>query len=234
MARLQDFSGLARAVDFHYPTNRAIAGLTVLAFVGMLVYTGDPHDALRGAVALFLAWALSRELDPDRDGSAFLAAGFVVPFLGWGAEGPLFWTLLAVRAVNRTSGVPPNPLDMALLLWLAYPNPYLLMLSALALALDGRKLAWGGSLIALALTAFTGPVSLSWHALLAVPCFLLLPPVRSARTDVDDQPLDPRRVQMGRLLAVLAAAAAPGWQMMPLCAAFVGSALYRQSRPPFF
>jgi hypothetical protein len=147
-------------------------------------------------------------------------------------SGPIFWTLLIVRVLNRTTGVPSNPLDLGLILALAYGNPYLLTLSALALALDARinprTLSWISAMLmlGLAIVASSQPISLNWSPLLAIPCILAIPSSRSARTDATDQPLDPKRVRAGQAVAALTLAAGLPSQMVPILAAFLATALY--------
>ena len=232
---LHTLSGLARAIDFKFATNRAIAAICLTIFLAMLVYTGDPKVGLYSAISVFFAWALARELDPDHDLSAFLAVGLALPFLamsGAGA-GPMFWTLLIVRVLNRSTGVPSNPLDLGLILALAYGNPYLLSLSALALAIDARisprTLSWISAAILLALAIVASSqfsISLNWTPLLAVPCILALPASTTARTDATDQPLDPKRVRAAQIVAALTLAAAQPSHMLPILAAFMATALY--------
>ena len=69
------------------------------------------------ALAVFLAWALGRELDPDRDGAAFVAAGLAL-LASWTLGRPsilgLFLILLSLRLVNRTVGPRARALDSLL------------------------------------------------------------------------------------------------------------------------
>ena len=80
---LRRFSSIGRPVDRRYPTNRAIASLTlVVAILGFAIrrLTGThPLESFLGGITLaigfFLACAIARELDPDHDFSSFVAAG---------------------------------------------------------------------------------------------------------------------------------------------------------------
>ena len=90
---LRKISAIARPVDPSFLTNRAIALVTAVIVVGDFLrrqFTGA--DLLPSAwaaagvgLAVFFAWALCREIDPDRDYSAFVAAGVaLVGTLLWG------------------------------------------------------------------------------------------------------------------------------------------------------
>ena len=113
---------LGRPIDLGYPTNRAIAVLAAFVFVSRLG-VGLAHGdgawsalllALQTAGAVFLAWALGRETDPDRPVSAFFAAAGALTstiLLGPPHFLLIFWFLLSLRIVNRSTGLPPGALD---------------------------------------------------------------------------------------------------------------------------
>lgn len=116
------FSSIGRPVDRRYPTNRAIASLSlVVAILGFvlrrLAGTPSPESLLAGfvlAIGFFLAWATARELDPDHDASAFVAAGLsLIPqtMLGRPDLAGVVLILLSLRIVNRTVGPAARPLD---------------------------------------------------------------------------------------------------------------------------
>ena len=101
---LRNFSAIARPVDPRFPTNRAIAALTLAVIVGDLIrrlvggseWLASTWAAGGIGLSVFLAWALCREIDPDRDLSAFVAAGLaLVGGLLWGTPGlaVVFWLL---------------------------------------------------------------------------------------------------------------------------------------------
>lgn len=144
---IRTLSGLGRPLDFAYPTNRWIAGITVVVFlaawgligVGTEQWAAASADALRLALAVFLAWAVCRELDPDRDRSALAAAVLcaaalsILPLAAGAQEAwspgiaECFVLLLALRVLNRTTGAPATLADAAGLLalgvWLAVAGP---------------------------------------------------------------------------------------------------------------
>jgi len=78
-------------------------------------------------LAVFLTWALAREIDPDNQLTAVLAAvGTIVAISINGIPGLLlpFWALFSVRILNRPTGLEAGPIDnllsAGLALWLGY------------------------------------------------------------------------------------------------------------------
>jgi|GEM_PF-1445298 hypothetical protein len=128
-------STIGRPVDLSYPTNRAIAVITlglllmggVIALVQGESWSQAALQGLAWGGSAFLAWALCRETDPDRWYSAFFAtAGAVASTILLGPPSFLFlfWFLLAMRTINRSTGTPPGVLDFvalyAIKLWLGF------------------------------------------------------------------------------------------------------------------
>ncbi len=116
------FSSIGRPVDRRYPTNRAIASLSLLvAILGFAVRrlagTSSIEAFFSGlflSIGFFLAWALARELDPDHDRSAFAAAALsLIPGVALGRPdlAATVLVLLLLRIVNRTVGPAARPLD---------------------------------------------------------------------------------------------------------------------------
>lgn len=151
---LDRLSGIGRPLDPAWATNRAVLVLTPLAAVAGALWvwlgpgTGSPlAAAILAAGAAFGAWALGRELDPDRQGTAFLAMAlaFLEALLVPEASLLLLFTgLMLVRVVNRTVGPPASPLDDLVILGLtawcvwATANPLVGFVAAAAFALDAR------------------------------------------------------------------------------------------------
>ncbi|MBK1705196.1 hypothetical protein [Halochromatium glycolicum] len=245
---LRQVSGLARPIDLDHPTNRWIGALTLVILIsGTLIaaLAGQGWLAAIGwsalaALAFFLAWALARELDPDAELAAFVAAGFTLPALAAAGLGwlplpdlaALFLILLALRVVNRTTGLAATLPDtvgvLGLGLWLGYEaNPIYLALAVAALLIDGllgrpdiRRLllAGGAALVGVLLLSFTdAPLSDSLLARALAPVALLAglliaalfaTVIRAAgqiqsHTDDTDEPLSSRRVRAGQGLALL-------------------------------
>lgn len=127
---VESYSALGRPLDPGYTSNRGIVLFSLVSLAGAVLV-----EALRGrpilsaivfgfvaAVAVFFGWALARELDPDHDVSAFLAA--VIAFAGvWVAYPPgllvLLLILLLLRIVNRSTGMASRPIDSAVVALLA-------------------------------------------------------------------------------------------------------------------
>lgn len=196
---------------------------------------------------MFFAWAFSRELDPDREWTAFVAVLLVAP---WAltrpemAQGPLFWLLLATRTVNRTTGLASTWLDAALLLWAGWQTASLpvAVLTAAAFALDARlpggmRRAWGFALVALVATVHGGAVFATqslWQAVLLLPLLLVVRATRrvESASDAGGFGMIAQRVRFGQgLVAVtlLAGLACWGewWVFAPVWAAVWGTSLGR-------
>ena len=150
---MERFTHLGRPVDPAYPTNVAIAVLSVATLISVslwrLLYLHSEFMAaltqggqLAGVV--FLTWALGRELDPDANIVAFLAitpAVVLAVLVGTPNFSLVFLALLLLRVVNRSLGVPAKPTDSLLVLllasWLAWSGAwYVLMCAAVAFILD--------------------------------------------------------------------------------------------------
>lgn len=106
---------LGRKIDFSYQTNKIIVILSILiALIGWLV-TGRISAGLYIGAGVFLTWALSREVDPKHEHSAFLAAGFSLLNLLYYENIQLlviFWIILLMRLVNGITGKEPTAFDI--------------------------------------------------------------------------------------------------------------------------
>lgn len=146
-------SAIGRPIDPDYPTNRLITAITILYMAGGAIYlwvsgAGFFQGVYRGAVAglaVFLAWALGRELDPDHDAAAFVGAGLAagaVPFLNPPALAALLWLLILLRVVNRTTGLSCTLVDSLVLIglsaWMLFKRDWIAgVMTAAALVCDG-------------------------------------------------------------------------------------------------
>ena len=156
-AQRRNLTTIGRAIDLRYPTNLAIAVLTIATFAGGFAMTTlvrgeslltSAASSLAWAGVVFLSWALAREVDPDRWYSAFFAAagGFIAASVF--APPPLltiFWMLIALRFINRSTGRPPGILDVvgfcAVSVWLGWTTHWMIPPLALpALLLAGKRL----------------------------------------------------------------------------------------------
>jgi hypothetical protein len=130
-------SSLVRPLDPRYPTNRAvliiipIAGLLAAGVALVRVVSGGQLvlAALGGAGTAFASWALARELAPDDNPAAFVSmvlAYTTYLLVGHTSVMLLVLALMLVRTVNRSVGIPPQPLDYVsiavLVAWVGYSS----------------------------------------------------------------------------------------------------------------
>ena len=234
------FTALGRPLDPSWPTNRAVMVLIpVGAAIGWAwnVWGAGMRSPWSGALvaagAVLGGWALGREVDPDRQGTAFVAmvwavaAGLTVPSSGLL---PLFTVLLLARVVDRTVGPPATVLDAGVALGLvlgcvaASGNPGFGVVGAVAFAVDvalgGPRrhglvavLAVAGAAWGLADPGFGG--GMDWAlpsprvgllaAAIAGSFLVALVRTRSlvSVSDRGGLPLEPRRVRWGMAVVLL-------------------------------
>jgi hypothetical protein len=234
------YSSVARALDPTYPTNRAVLILMPILFAAGAALAWLQGEAVLGgllfgarlALAAFIAWALTREIDPDHELSAFLslvlgtAAVIILP------EANLlvaFWLMAVLRILNRTTGLPARWLDTLAVAgfssWMLWTFDWTLgVIAGLAFILDGvlsepllRHRYVGLGLILLSiLRVLVGPTAAAPHILstdliwelVAVVIFLPLL-IRSSTMksicDATGERINPRRVQSGQIVTFAAA-----------------------------
>ncbi len=238
MARRISISSIGRPVDLRVRTNQVIAieTLAVMAVAaivrvanGASTLDGAKHGIVAGA-AVFLAWAISRELDPDAPWGAFLAPVFAFAHvLASDSASALygFSALLALRFVNRSTGPAATMLDsaIAVVVALILVNQGLWaagLAMAVALGLDALLsprnqkqwiavvVAMGGTLWIAGVPSLAGDKGLSIELwiLLGLAAALMVPLILASRHvdsvgDRTGQPLGARRVQSARALAVV-------------------------------
>ncbi|WP_048138870.1 hypothetical protein [Methanosarcina horonobensis] len=133
-------------------SNRIIVVITLLFLSGTMGFQlvsgrgifPASYAGLMAGASVFLAWAFAREIDPDNELSAFVAAFFSgIGFIFF--PSPLLLTLLLelmlLRIVNRSTGLPARTLDsFAILLlsgWLLFHGGWIYsILAFLAFVLD--------------------------------------------------------------------------------------------------
>lgn len=167
--KAKSLSSVTRSIDLTYPTNRAIAAITLLFFfavAGFHFASGKDvfpalYSGLRAGTSVFFAWAFAREIDPDNELSAFVAAfagciGFI--FFSSPLLLALLLELLLIRIVNRSKGLPARTLDsFAVILlsgWILLQGGWIFcVLTILAFVLDAflpeperRQLVFAGAL----------------------------------------------------------------------------------------
>lgn len=151
---LLKFGGLNRPIDPRYATNLAILLLASLigsvSGLGMLG-AGESLAAAFGegfyvGAAIFFSWAICREVDPDHEYSAFVAAGLAgLAHWQFGTANVLglLAFVSAARLVNRVTGQKIYVLDLTLpvgsAVWLATRGEWLyLVMVGICLLLDAR------------------------------------------------------------------------------------------------
>jgi MFS family permease len=246
--KLSDITALGRTpIDPSYPTNLAIAALSLIVAIAGAIWQMISGAALLDGILwgigagflLFLTWALSRELDPDHDLSAFVGTGLVfIAFLLPDMPSLLviLWLLLVLRIVNRTVGLPAKPWDslgvLGLGAWLTWQSYWMVgLMTAVAFLLDGllspplrHQLFFSGLAIVITvmLSTFHGgmametgptvPVVIS-SVMMAGLFTIVIATTREVEAvgDATGKALEPRRVQAAQFLALLTALLFAWW-----------------------
>jgi hypothetical protein len=244
-------TALARPIDPTVASNRfAIFSSAVVVVAGTLAtslaapelgVTGALGRGLRYGVGAFLAWAIARELDPDRTRAARDAVLAYLPamVLGTPALAGVVALLLAARITVRSTGRVPTVVDLVVLVGVAgvaaTSAPGFVAAAALAWAVwdDGRLPAPAPQprtqLAAVAVAAaalvgsvLTGSFLTGWRApralelvwiVVVVVAVVVRPRPTAVRAVGDDghTPLDAARVVRARWLVVGTLAAALLW-----------------------
>jgi len=246
---LTDITSLARPLDLDYGTNKAIAVLSLFVFctstIFWMVAGKEVLDSASwgfiASLAVFLSWALARELDPEYDLSAFVTTGlslFGLMVLRLPTLMLLFWILLLTRIVNRTSGLPARRLDSLFLLllagWLTFNENVLVgVMTSLAFFIDGflsqpqrHQFLFAGIQVVISGISFyvngvifyEGTVVLTLAVAVMSSLFLVvIVDSRKVRAFGDQKAelLDPRRVQSAQLIALATAVLLSVWNGAP-------------------
>lgn len=108
---------LGRKIDIHYKTNKVILVFAlIITALGYLV-TVDIKSSLYIGASIFMSWALTREIDPKHEYSAFAAASLSVINLFYFRKIEIlsfFWILLTIRLINGITGKKITNLDIFL------------------------------------------------------------------------------------------------------------------------
>ncbi len=229
-------SSLGRPVDPRFPSNKAILVVMAVVFVAGTAWGWFDSETWHGAllrglhcsVVAFASWALGRELDPDRPGTAMIAVALSGAALVWQGDVDL-WTLggglVAARIVNRTIGPGARATDLVAVLGLLAFAVFgagrwsLALALAIALVLDaqlvgGTKDRWAWALACVGLVfahvladglhfgALSDPLLVGAVTLAGLISIATLP-APSAACDQPTHTLHRRRVQGGMLAALL-------------------------------
>lgn len=229
-----------------------------LAFLlGVISGNSLVASLIRGILAassVFAAWAIAREIDPDHEYSAFVGAGMAI-LLVWAIDDApqliaLLWLVLAIRAINRSTGLAPTLFDsiaiLALGTWLSFTQDWA-YLAATALTfilisippLHNRRPLGFGAIAAVLAIASLSSQNAALELESALPAIgisaLFVPVLVSSKTpistaDYTGVPLEGSRVRMGQAFALsagtLLAASGDVSDLMPLWAATLGASLY--------
>jgi len=230
---------LGRPLEPRHTTNLALicvlpavlAGLWVSQVAAGAAPVEGLYASLRGMLAVFLGWALARELDPDHPLSAFAAAALALAGVVWLPTSVLLLNvlfLLPLRTINRTVGSPASAADAAVmlgLLWFVWEGYAVVGVGlAATFLLDGLLSAPNRRFMGLAAVpigvlavssatgegpAFAG-LAWPWFGVVGAAALLFLPVILGSvrLVSVGDRtaaPLDPRRVQAAQTLALAVA-----------------------------
>jgi len=149
---ITDYFSIGRPLDFSYKTNKAIAGIMLFAFIIGIVVNALIESTISEIflkaflffLSVFLTWAFAREIDPDNDYSAFVGVFFIFSLLYLWQKIDfvmVFWFILAVRIINRSTGVPARIIDVSFLIILSlaiayFVGPEFALLSSFLLSID--------------------------------------------------------------------------------------------------
>lgn len=247
MARIR--AGIGRPLDLSLPSNRFVVGATLAASAVAGWWALFAGHGLAGAVGVgvsaggsaFLAWAVGRELDPDRTATAGVAAVAAPWMVLVGQPGLLLsglW-LLGLRLITGTTGRAPLPVDLALVLGLAVAVAArtnglvgamagISMVALSAVVADParkRVLTWmiAGTVLVAASGALWGRIEApealggaawAWVSLALVASLggVVGPVTITSTSDRSGEPLDHRRIRLARVAAGAACAAAIAWE----------------------
>jgi hypothetical protein len=237
MSRMRWRTGIGRPLDFRYRSNRFVAIASVIAGLATFAWRWSSGSdeiivwSFQVAGAVFLAWAIARELDPDDPSPATVATVLVLPFmvLGPPSLAASAAALLAIRIAARTTGLSPQGIDAVFLtLAAAYLGSDRASWPALAASIvavgtdrfaeppgPARTLWFGAAMtLAAAIGAVTFPGSSVWTpptrpewvvlgATLAA-AFLAVVTTRPPRSrgDFQDDVLSQPRLRSGRVLVL--------------------------------
>lgn len=158
-ATVTKISALGRPILLNCTTNRVIVYFTLTVFAAVFLYqlvlTAPFMEALSvsasAALAVFLTWAISREIDPAHDWSAFAGLPFTLAaalLYGSPALITLFFLLLFSRLINGTTGLRATLFDAVMLTVLAvllFTNSVFIGLPLLALGFGFEALTIPGN-----------------------------------------------------------------------------------------
>ncbi|MCC5894156.1 MAG: hypothetical protein JJU16_01710 [Alkalibacterium sp.] len=156
---------LGRKIDPGYKTNQIIILMTFFTAGAGWMYTGDFLSGLSIGLGVFLTWALSREVDPRHEYSAFAAAALSLLNLFYYDSFQFLeiaWLLLLLRMTTSITGKKLTILDAVLVLSLTtflsfseensvYLIPFIFSMVFFILIKEKTAIAWSAGGTALGL-----------------------------------------------------------------------------------
>ncbi len=151
---IDKISSIGRPLDFNYKTNKAIVIITTITIMFGFVLSILKEFTISNVILLgvsfgitfFVSWAISREIDPDNSISAFigLIPLFIILFF-WIETNIiiLFWLLISLRIINRTTGLPARIFDSGMLFVISvlmsyFYSPIFGLLSTIVFLFDAK------------------------------------------------------------------------------------------------
>lgn len=223
-------SALGRPLDPRYLSNIVAVAGAGLAFIFFLAYdrlAGDqlPSSAFSAGIAVFLAWAIGREIDPDRNATGYVA--MVIAFISILVFTPSpmlgFGVLIATRLISGTVGLRLGRLDLVVIVvfgaLMGSGSNSVAAVAALAIAtlvidrFSRRSMVTAAAATAAGAAVFLltspvfiriapGDVDLALLVLLMAALAVAVPaPQPSTRTDLRDREISAGRVTVARIVA---------------------------------
>jgi len=230
---MQSSSALGRPIVWSYPSNRfavigSAVGAVIVAVLRMVASRPVTIGNLFGSfMALFLAWAVAREIDPAETisaGIALVVAALAILQFGFASIWLVVGALLGVRAAIGTVGVQLTWIDAAALAVLAGFVGYrygswivvVVLVVGAVLAGDDRKVPAGVVVAAAGVAGLVlGSSSSGWSMPNTDTLIVMIGVVASIvilsggacpvlPTDVGDRLIEKRRLDIGRAVAAAA------------------------------
>jgi hypothetical protein len=230
---------IGRPLNFAYFTNKLIISIAFLTSIIFTIITffnyfrGETNNislitGIRAGLLVFLLWAISRELDPDKEWGAFvtvsLALAFIIIFEIPNIL-PFVWFLLILRIINHSSGMPAGIMDsflgIAVGLILAYHISWIYgILTAFGFIFDSRlndpakyHLPIGTMMLIISAIIYiqnggmifahsSRSISFVVFAIILFLPVIIWPGKLESVGDRTNEPLDPERIKIARIMAI--------------------------------
>lgn len=264
MAGMTSLTGIGRLLQPQLRSHRIVLAGAALAGVlyalVALVTERNPADAVLVALAVFVAWATGRELDPDRTRVAVLAMpiALVASFYSLPSVLAAAVAMIAIRLVAGTIGAAITPVDIVGLVFIGFVSGStpVLWIVALAIAMWLLTSAEAGRLKFLGLVSLAGgtalgvvraeiqDVAITQDAYLlaafggAVMLLAMSPKTIMSQNDARTGIVDPGRVTLARkaagsflMWAAVMGGVAGFWTISPILAALAATAAVKWFLP---